>query len=586
MSDPHLNQSMWGYQQQFRISLDGAADRALDQIGAILSPEAYLVGFANDREDTSQVCLETRAGLDPEFTTADFGGVVLDAKRRYQESPVHDMEFATEEMHQARHEFHRDAARAAAVEVAMERAPAGAGRTFFVGQCAPVGDFGVHPVISVDTDALDALPRLETAEVDGIRLTVSLAHGIISELLRTATHALLAAKPPRTISPIEDDVPTDAIRRAANHLVFSTAVIAGQTLAKGLFDSFEALASTAYEGRAGSGSVILAADGHPHVDVAIRLRAPISVRERLQFRKLLEITDNQLGLLIDGTTIYGLGAISEQYDGSTEDLFRFAIVEQGVWVMSHHSAPLLRVANGHPQLPRPRMSPSLFVDSMRRVFANVDDHDIRAIWRLAQTAVAEGKGTMLVVTTAAAQEAQRLSPQALAIDPQMIGSRMLRSLTKIDGAVLLTPDGTCHAVGVILDGIATGVGDPGRGARYNSAVRYTAASSAPCLIVIVSDDGMIDVHPELAPRVRPEDVEQALFDLETIGSAEEVDLESFYAARERLRLFAFYLNESQCARANDVVARVEQQRFAQTGMRLAVVPFAPDTRMNESFFSS
>jgi hypothetical protein len=232
------------------------------------------------------------------------------------------------------------------------------------------------------------------------------------------------------------------------------------------------------------------------------------------------------------------------------------------------------------------MSPSLFVEAMRRVFATVDDDDIRAIWRLAQTAVNQGKGTMLVVTTAAEQEAQRLAPQALAMEPQPIGSRMLRSLTKIDGAVLLTPDGTCHAVGVILDGIATGVGDPGRGARYNSAVRYTAASSAPCLIVIVSDDGMIDVHPEVAPRVRPEDVEQALFDLEAVGSAEEVDLERFYAARERVRLFAFYLSANQCARANDVVSRVEQHRFAQTGMRLAVVPFTPDPRMNDSFFST
>ncbi|HSE08101.1 MAG TPA: diadenylate cyclase [Nocardioidaceae bacterium] len=586
MSDPLLNQSMWGYQQQFRISLDGAADRALDQIGAILSPEAYVVGFAVDGEDTSQVALETREGLDLVFTPDDFGDVVLDAKRRYQESAVHDVRFPTEELHDARHEHFRDAARAVAVEAAMERAPAGAGRTFFVGQSAPVGDHVVHPVLSVDSEALDALPRLETTEVDGIALTVSLAHGIIAELLRVATHALLAAKPPRSISPIEDDVPTDAIRRSANHLVFSTAVIAGETLAKGLFDSFEALASTAYEGRAGWGTVILAPDGHPHVDVAIRLRTPISVRERLQFRKLLEITDGRLGLLIDGTTIYGFGATSEEYDGSTEDLFRFTIVEQGVWTLSHCGAPLLRVANGHPQLPRPRMSPSLFVDSMRRVFASVDDDDIRAIWRLAQTAVSEGKGTMLVVTTAAAQEAKRLAPQALAIEPQPIGSRMLRSLTKIDGAVLLTPDGTCHAVGVILDGIATGVGDPGRGARYNSAVRYTAASSAPCLIVIVSDDGMIDVHPELAPRVRPEDVEQALFDLETIGSADDVNLESFYSARERLRLFAFYLSESQCARANEVVAKVEQQRHAETGMRLAVVPFTPDPRMNDSFFSS
>ncbi len=584
MSDPCLTHPMWGYQRQFRVSLDTAAERALDQIGAILAPDAFLVGFATDSPDSSSVCLETRGDLG--FTDRDFDEVVLDAKRRYEESSVHDMQFASDEMAQARHGHFRDRSRAAAVEAAMERAPAGAGRTFFVGQSAPVGGHEVHPVLSVDTAGLDALPRLETTEVSGVPLTVSLAHGIISELLRTATHALLAAKPPRTISPIEDDVPTDAIRRAANHLVFSTAMIGGQTLARGLFDSFEALASTAYEGRSGSGLVVLAADGHPHVDVAIRLRSPISVRERLQFRKLLELTDHQLGLLIDGSTIYGLGAVSEEYDGTTEDLFRYNIVEQGVWVMSHHRSPLLRVANGHPQLPRPRMSASLFVESMRRVFADVDDDDIRAVWRLAQTAVSEGKGTMLVITTAAEEEAQRLAPQALAIDPQMIGSRMLRSLTKIDGAVLLTPDGTCHAVGAILDGVATGAGDPGRGARYNSAVRYTAASSAPCLIVIVSDDGMIDVHPELAPRVRPEDVEQALSDLETIGSADEADLESFYAARERLRQFAFYLSQRQCARANEVATRVEEQRFRQTGMRLPVVPFAPDPRMNDSFFST
>ncbi|HET6624860.1 MAG TPA: diadenylate cyclase [Nocardioidaceae bacterium] len=586
MPDPQLTHTMWGYQHHFRISLDGAADRALDQIGAILSPDAFLVGFIRDGSDGRAVCLEAKDNQATAFGYDDFADVTLDAKRRYEDSGVHELDFPSEEMHRARHESFRDTARARAVEVAMEQAAAGAGRAIFVGQSAPVGDYDVHPVISVDSEDLDALPRLETTEVDGVPITVSLAHGIISELLRTATHALLAAKPPRTISPIEDDVPTDAIRRSANHLVFSAAMIAGETLANGLFDSFEALASTAYEGRAGSGSVILAADGHSCVDVGVRLRVPISVRERLQFRKLLEITGPDLSLLVNGTTIYGLGTVSEEYDGTTEDVFRFAIVEQGIWQMSHNGSPLLRVANGHPQLPRPRMSPSLFVASMRRVFASVSDDNIRAIWRLAQTAVGQSKGTMLVVTTAAAQEAKRLAPQALAIEPQRIDSRLLRSLTRIDGAVLLTPDGTCHAVGVILDGIATGVGDPGRGARYNSAVRYTAASSAPCLIVIVSEDGMIDVHPELAPRVRPEDVEQALYDLETIGGSEDVNLETFYAARERLRLFAFYLSISQCERANEVVARVEQVRFRQTGMRLAVVPFAPDPRMNESFFSS
>jgi hypothetical protein len=582
-----LTRTVWAYQHHFRISLDGAAERALDQIGASLAPEAFVVGYTRDDDGlTGGVVLEGGDDGDPSFTPGDFTGVLADADHRYRESPVHDLVFPNEEMHQARHEYFRDRARAEALAAAMERSPAGTGRTFFVGQSAPVGDHEVHPVLSLEAEALAGLPRLLTDEVDGVPLTVSLAHGIVTELLRTATYALLAAKPPRTISPIEDDVPTDAIRRSANHLVFSAAMISGERLAKGLFDAFEALASTAYEGRPGQGAVILSPDPHPRVDVAVRLRSPISVRERLQFRKLLEITGPDLSLLVDGTQIYGLGSVSDEYDGSSEDVFRFTVVEQGVWQMAHHGMSLLRVANGHPQLPRPRMSPSLFVDTMRRVFGPVGDEEVRAIWRLAQTAVGQSRGTMLVVTTAAEQEAQRLAPQALAIEPQRVDSSLLRHLTKIDGAVLLTPDAVCHAAGVILDGVATGVGDPGRGARYNSAVRYTAASSAPCLIVIVSEDGMIDVHPELAPRVRPEDVEQALTDLEAIGGSDEVNLESFYAARERLRVFAFYLSESQCHRANEVVSKVEQLRFQQTGMRLSVVPFTPDPRMNQSFFSS
>ena len=107
----------------------------------------------------------------------------------------------------------------------------------------------MHPVVSVDTDALDALPRLETTRSTASRSPSRFPTESSASSLRTATAALLAPqKPPRSISPIEDDVPTDAVRRAANHLVFSTTGIAGETLAKGLFDSFEALASTAYEG--------------------------------------------------------------------------------------------------------------------------------------------------------------------------------------------------------------------------------------------------------------------------------------------------------------------------------------------------
>ena len=65
-----------------------------------------------------------------------------------------------------------------------------------------------------------------------------------------------------------------------------------------------------------------------------------------------------------------------------------------------------------------------------------------------------------------------------------------------DGAVLLDPDATCHAIGVILDGFAAAHGNPARGSRYNSAVRYKEYSQQrriACLVLVRSEDGIVDL---------------------------------------------------------------------------------------------
>lgn len=588
---------MWEFQEQFRASLDRGSDRAMDQIGAIVSSDALLVGIRLDDapdDGSPDIAVATAQTAHP-FAADELAGIRDDAARRFTAHEVHDLDFVTGELEQARLDHYEDATRRDAIVAALESARAGRGRTFRVGTGAQVGHYLVHPVISVDASAFADLNALPYTQIDGIDLTTSLADGILTELLRIATYALLSSRPPRTISPIDDDVPNDAIRRSANHLVYSAALITGERLGQGLFEAFEGLSSTPYEGRVGSGTVVMAREGHPRVSVAVQLRSAVSVRERRQFRKLLEMTRPGMHLLIDGQRIYGLGSIEplahDEPDDSDNDIFRFTLLEQGSWQMSYNRNPLLRVSSGHAQLPRPRMSTSLFINAMRRVFDDVSDHDIRGIWLLAQSAAQQARGTMLLVSAAAVSEARRLAPQALSIKPQTLTHEVLDAVTRIDGAVLLTPNGLCQAVGVILDGVATGAGDPARGSRYNSAVRYVEASSAPCLAVIVSEDGMIDVYPELAPRVRPEDVEQALLDLELAGPSPDpteerpVDIEVFYQMHTRLRGFAFYLSQSQCDRANEVCRQVEDLRWSQSRTRVRTAPFAPDPRMNSSFFS-
>lgn len=134
------------------------------------------------------------------------------------------------------------------------------------------------------------------------------------------------------------------------------------------------------------------------------------------------------------------------------------------------------------------MSREQFEDTVERLFPEAGEEDAARLWELARLAAAQQHGTMLVVHRDAAAEADRLAPQALQIDPTLLRGDVLRAMTNIDGAVLVTPDGQCHAVGVILDGTATGDGDSARGARYNSAVRYLQAAHDQCLIIIVSED--------------------------------------------------------------------------------------------------
>jgi DNA integrity scanning protein DisA with diadenylate cyclase activity len=74
-----------------------------------------------------------------------------------------------------------------------------------------------------------------------------------------------------------------------------------------------------------------------------------------------------------------------------------------------------------------------------------------------------------------------------------LSEEVLQQLTRIDGAVLVGPEATCYAIGVILDGLATDRGDRARGARFNSAVRYVDCRDEPVVIVVKSEDGMIEV---------------------------------------------------------------------------------------------
>src|SRR5690606_32013578 len=86
-----------------------------------------------------------------------------------------------------------------------------------------------------------------------------------------------------------------------------------------------------------------------------------------------------------------------------------------------------------------------------------------------------------------------LTKQSFKVKPFRMTPELMHMVTNIDGAVLLSPSSECHAIGVILDGLASERGEPSRGSRFNSALRYAESNNSPCLTVVVSEDGIVNL---------------------------------------------------------------------------------------------
>lgn len=74
--------------------------------------------------------------------------------------------------------------------------------------------------------------------------------------------------------------------------------------------------------------------------------------------------------------------------------------------------------------------------------------------------------------------------------------RFAESVCSIDGAVFLDENCKVYGIGFILDGMANDKETLGRGARYNSAVRYFNGHEDSCVIFVVSADETVDIFPQ------------------------------------------------------------------------------------------
>ncbi|HEX8506083.1 MAG TPA: hypothetical protein VF630_12010, partial [Hymenobacter sp.] len=464
---PVSNLPIWPNQARFRQAAQLLAEALFGSLDEDVHPSIILIGIPVEQESQPvlPVCLE------PADCGLDFGsfGAVIARSNHLQQGELWlnpDQEVLSESM--LRRRRHGRSLRMAVQEALDVLDTSTSKRQSFAGWPVEVGSFYVVTVLQVDRRALRTYPSLHPNRyyLDGRPLAASLLLAAIMRFSEECGKSLSEPEPGASLMtrPREND----ELLRGSGRMLMDTlaqALNVNPSAAK-LFDTCNTISSLRYEGAEGVGKLLLARRHHPNLEEVFALTCPTPLTDYRAVRKLLEMTTADVSLLADGQNVYALGREVGLYDESREDLFVVSFINHYAWEFQHDSKILMRASYGLPSLPRTRLNRSRFRKDLRRTFALSDSVKVERLWEVVVEASRQKRGTLLVITTEALAEADRLKLQCTLIEPVPLTPLITRLVTAIDGAVLIDPEAYCYSIGVILDGKAStrGRGSSTRGA--------------------------------------------------------------------------------------------------------------------------
>ena len=566
-----IDQFIWGFQQHFRWHVEYETKRVLDQLGVTSTDtRVVLVGIATEETARHAICVEPETGP---LRVEHLAQVTSRAEELYQLDPESKVMYSDPRSRELRHRDLFHASRANAITEAIEKSGAFNHLTFFASQSSPINGYEVHTCIGIPNEIIERLPAFEESTVWRVHAGKSLQHEIIRECLHRADNALYLPDPGAGTQILgrTEDIITSATDRFISGTTWRTSREPSD-----LFGALNAIASLTYERDGAQGKLNVTTHENLEKWLTVRFKAPVRLRESRTMRKVLQITDGTMAVMADPTRAYGLGA-----SRVAPDVVEVSITGHATWEASVNGDKFVRVAYGRATIPNQQIECHELKDIAERT---VGSANTRRIWETVQAVQESGQGAIIVVSKDPEAETARLSGQGMPIDPDYLELEAIVRLSSVDGAVILGPDGRCHAFGVILDGVANEDGDRARGSRFNSAVRYQSMETAGSTIVVISDDGTIDLLPQLMPRVDKVEVEAAVDAFCEYCDSAFVDGQEFGRLYERVERLAFYLNDEQCDRVNEKHEQEMERRLASGGIRITGRNLQPDPRMNASYF--
>ena len=578
MTKRSISLFMWGYQEHFRLSVQYVAREVLKNLGISVDVTALLVGARrSDRVNRNDVCLEPEDG---QWPLALFDGLLDSVEDVYSKHELQDILYGDEPSNRDKPEKMRRDSVSTAVGRALKLFDAENQVISFVGESRAVGDFYVVTVLQVPAVLFRKFPPLKERtrrhEVIG-NGHLSLIHAALETVLQEATTALQLPEPGRHLS---DGMrrPSEIVHIAAEAFMHTPGkAISQQYIHADMFNRLNVISSLLYEGARGVGRLILADPSNPSIEHVLRFRTPVKINDPRWTRKVLQLAGPQVALIADHERVYGLGRVSPIYDPDDQNVFTVDFLDHYNWELKCGDLVLLRSLYGEPTLPSEIVEEDAFTSTLARLFPVSTEEERSRIWDLFNAAARQNIGSMIVVAEDAESEAARLASQGTSIEAVQMSVDLLRQASSIDGSILLDPHGCCHAIGVILDGVANEDCTPSRGSRFNSAVRYVSKGKARRLAIVVSDDRTVDLFPALRPRQSRKEIAAH------IAALEAATHENYHQSINWLEARRFYLNEGECAVVNAAVDRINDRALEVGEIRFQRDAFKIHPEFDESY---
>lgn len=597
MNDEESRTPMWTLQWVFQRVISKVAEETFNHLDEKLHPRFFIIGIPHD--DKLAVSLEPpeESGYNPEL----FGSIVGLA-REIEAAEVAKSAWMTQSR-----ETKQPTISGRSVQMAIERTlndPKNPSK--YVSYCSEptmVGDYDVCCVLQFEETAFRDHFSVPIEWRGNARLPGSLIDATAVEFLQVCRTVLSGPRKTLDLMNPLGHQPEDILRMGGREFMSTANHIGAGTT----FDDINKLSWKTHEGELAGGEIYFIHWDNYHLDMPVEFKHPAELSNTEAARKLIEMAGakklsqgagSKLHLVSHGHAIDGIGGLKEledEYDRYNSHVFIVRFRGYYKWELwDQDGGIMMQVISGVPSLPRELISKEKFKDHVRRTFTQ-SSPDEDALWNIVDTAVQQKHGTMIVISSAAAEEADRLEEQSTVLrEPVKLVDDLLDEtllmLTSIDGALLVDPSGTCYAAGVILDGNAVkGKGTSSRGARYNSAIRYVYGARndgdrGECLAVVVSKDGGINMVRELHHRIYRSEITKHVERLRASVAAETVNPKEYYKAIFWLSDHRFYLSQELCDELNKIKEATRLRLNAQEGSSTTPADFMPDEEMGDSYF--